>query len=412
MKIQTILAAIIVVASLPAMATKARLIALGEEVTGSQYINDSRNVFLNAASVNDYKNMAVFEWGSNGAPYNPAATPATVRKQDVDNNAQAEGGIFQAWNDMVIGLYVGGETAQSHEARRYLNLQNNIVHQDNQIDLFIGGQAAVKWGANVTYSKVKDDSIDAKGQSASVRLGAMASNWEGFANVSVANKFEGDLNSSGTDEEFDGKLGYEIGGTYHTGKGKVFAFWRHSGWDQKSDNAISAAAGAANGGVYLGEAEVSTDRYILGYGNEDKVTSKATIFYKVSYVKNDHMFDTKTEGKAELNDYMVPVTVGLEHDSTEWLRLRGSITQNLVGQADNDYDATLTGKVSALVTTPNAQGKRTIPNSTNVNAGATLKFGDFNIDGVVGVDGGTTGTETGIFSTDNLMSRVAMTYKW
>lgn len=412
MKIQTILAVTIVISSLPAMATKARLIALGEEVTGSQYISDSRNVFLNAASVNDYKNMAVLEWGANGAPYNPAGTPATVRKQDVDNNAQAEGGIFQSWNDMVVGVYFGSESAQSHEARRFLNLQNNIVHQDNQIDLFIGGQAAVKWGANVTYSKVKDDSIDADGQSASVRLGAMGNNWEGFANISVANKFEGDLNSSGTDEEFDGKLGYEIGGTYNTGKGKVFAFWRHSGWDQKSDNAISAAAGAANGGVYLGEAEVSTDRYILGYGHEVKPTAKATIFYKASYVKNDREFDTKTEGKAELNDYFVPVTVGLEHESNEWLTLRGSITQNLMGQADNDYDATLTGKVSALVTTPNAQGKRTIANSTNVNAGATIHFGEFAIDGVIGTGSATTTNEAGLFTTDNLLSRVAMTYKW
>lgn len=129
-------------------------------------------------------------------------------------------------------------------------------------------------------------------------------------------------------------------------------------------------------------------------------------------MKNNRMFDTKTEGKAELNDYMIPVTVGLEHDSTEWLTLRGSITQNLLGQADNDYDASLTGKVSTLVTTPNPQGKRTIANSTNVNAGATLKFGDFNIDGLIGVAGGTSTNETGIFTTDNLMSRVSMTYKW
>ena len=52
-----------------AFATKARLIALGMDELdneGSYYIEDSRNIFLNAANVNDYADTVIFEWGEDG----------------------------------------------------------------------------------------------------------------------------------------------------------------------------------------------------------------------------------------------------------------------------------------------------------------------------------------------------------
>ncbi len=405
-----LLTAILTLTSATALASKARLIALGEEITGSQYISDSRNVFLNAATVNDQKNTVVLEWGKRGADYAPGGTPATVVKQDADNAAQAEGGVFFGWNNLVVGAYLGGESFQVHDARRYLNFQNQVVHQDNQLDVFVAGNAGIKWGTGLTYSKAKDDATSSKSQSLSWRLGAMRDAWEGFLNLSLANKYEGDINSSGTDEEFDGKLGYEVGGTFNTGRGKVFAFWRHAGWEQNNDVAITLGAGA--GAAYVGEAEVETNRYIVGYGLEEKVTDKATIFWKASYVANRRTLDTQSEGKATLNDSAIPLTVGIEHDSASWLTLRGSITQNLIGEQDNDYDSTLTGKVSTLITGSYPDGKSTISNSTNVNAGATLKFGELSVDGLVGTGAGTSTLESGILTTDNLMARVSMIYKF
>ena len=61
-----------------------------------------------------------------------------------------------------------------------------------------------------------------------------------------------------------------------------------------------------------------------------------------------------------------------------------------------------------------------------VNAGATLKFGELSVDGVIGnnagtsvTDSGTTtqtgsanGTDSGVLRTDTLMSRVSMTYRF
>lgn len=61
-----VLGTVLAVISVPAFATKARMIALGENVQdniGSLYFSDSRNIFQNAAYANDYKDMFIAEWG-------------------------------------------------------------------------------------------------------------------------------------------------------------------------------------------------------------------------------------------------------------------------------------------------------------------------------------------------------------
>ncbi len=410
MKKQLVLGVTLAVIATPAFATKARLVALGEEITGSQYISDNRNIFLNAASLNDYKDMAILELGGDGA----AGT-----KSDATASAQAEGGVLYGWNNMVVGAWFGGESSQTREARQYLALNNRVVHQDNQLDLFVGGDAGVKWGANLSYSKNKADAKsttfeDIDSQTLTFRGGVMMGAIEGFANVALLNKFEGDL-GAGEDEEFEGKLGFELGGTYNMGTGKVFAFWRHAKWEQESDEAINGGAGTASP-AYTGEADGATDRYIVGYGREEKVSDKATIFYKASYVMNNRKIETEDDGDATLKDSAIPLTIGLEYDAESWLTLRGSISQNIWGKADNDYDSSLSGLLHNGVTTQFPDGKATPANTTNVNTGATVKFGDFSIDGLIGTSGnnGTNSNtgKNGVLALDRLMSRVAMTYKF
>jgi hypothetical protein len=90
----------------------------------------------------------------------------------------------------------------------------------------------------------------------------------------------------------------------------------------------------------------------------------------------------------------------MEADATSWLTLRGSVSQDVV-----------------LNTTKNTAGRKsTDTNSTNVNAGATLNFGNLKVDGVVGTTGSsraaTTASEQGVLATDNLMTRVGVTYKF
>ena len=63
MKKHITLALGLVVLSGSAFASKARLEALGQNADGSQFLSDSRNVFLNAAHLNYHKDFVTFEWG-------------------------------------------------------------------------------------------------------------------------------------------------------------------------------------------------------------------------------------------------------------------------------------------------------------------------------------------------------------
>jgi hypothetical protein len=410
------LSTLAILASANVHASKARLIALGEnlETAGALYFSDNRNIFLNAAYVNEYKDGIYLEWGSEGN---------IATKLDEDASPQAEGGFLKSYNNFVYGLHIGGESYITHEARQYLRLTYAATpgakaHQDNQIDGFFGGESGnVKWGANVTYSNTEDDTNNMKQKSASVRLGAITGKFEGFANIALMN--EAELNNltapatNGTEkDEFEGKLGFELGGSYDLDVVKVFGYWRHAGWDQETNTGI------ALGSVYNGKAEFKTNRVRVGAGRVAALNEKAHLFTKLEYVMTKRGVETD-DGDADIDDYSVPLTVGLEYDALSWLTLRGSVTQRLISQADNDYDDSLLapGVISPGVTGAFRPGKRSLANTTDVNAGLTLKFGELSIDGLIGTTAGNgdvvdSENESGVLSLSNLSSRVAMSYRF
>ena len=434
MKKQLIAIAGLAILSTPAMATKARILALGENINdniGSLYFSDSRNIFQNAAYANEYKDMVIFEWGSTGSSAGPAGT--TV-KGDNDISAQAEGGFLKSHGNYVYGLYLGAESPYTNEIRSYTRaLNNDGFQQDNQIDAFFAGESSTlgKWGVNATYSDSKDDAQDAKQSSASIRFGMIKNKTEAFINVALKNEAEiGALSGAPTPtaapgkDEFKGKLGFELGATQDLDVVKVFAYVRHAKWEHDGNSTATGVTLPYT--AYQGKFDGTYWLYQVGAGREYKVNDKATLFFKGEYLNFMRKVET-TSAPADgeeinLDDYRVPVTVGLEYDAASWLVLRGSVVQNLISETDNDYDGN-TANVSAGVLAKRPSGKRTAANSTNVNAGLTLKFGELAIDGVVGTTNaangitGTTpttgvGNKAGILSLDNLATRVAMTYKF
>ncbi|MFA5583042.1 MAG: hypothetical protein WDA09_02415 [Bacteriovoracaceae bacterium] len=436
------LAGLAVLATNTAEASKARLLALGEnlETAGSLYFSDNRNIFQNAAYIHEYKDGIYMEWGSQGTEFNsnytvPGSNGNLANKYDSDTNPQAEGGFLKSHGKYVYGLYLGAESYITHEARNYLRLTNSAnIHQDNQIDLFFGAAESedFKWGVNVTYSNTKEDSNDSKQKSASIRLGVMGKKWEGYANVAVMNEAEtADITGFGATgfttgtgkDKFEGKRGWELGGSYDLGFAKAFGYWRHGVWEQDVDSASFVIVGTdpvPTGALYQGKSEFDTNRIRVGLGREAQLTDRTTLFTKLEYVMTKREVEGKgaVKGTANIDDYYVPLTIGLEHDATSWLTLRGSVTQYLVSEQDNDYGKLndTPGTISGLVTAKYQPGKRSFQNSTNVNAGLTLKFGDLAIDGVIGTSSAgnivDTKSENGVFSLDNLASRVAMTYRF
>lgn len=407
MKKQIAMAIGLAVISAPAFATKARLEALGEDAYGSQFISDNRNIFLNAATVNYHKDMVTFEWGStegsgttsyNGTDFSQADTtglpaPAaaqitgTTTDQDTAANAKAEGGFLKASGNMVYGIHFGSESDTAN-ALRSLAMGDDAVHEENNIDLFVGGDAGVQWGANLTYTSTENEQggADISQQSLRTRLGAISGNIAGFANINLENKAEnGDL-------EFDGKSGYDLGVTYSMNDMYYMARYRHfSGEDAESEEFAASQ-------TWVGAAKA--------YRLNDRSNVWVSAWYKMNNSENDFTFGTNIDAVAtgERKDNFIPVTIASEVEVKDWLVLRGSVGQTIWGTSEDD------------------DGDEVTINDTFVNAGASLIFGDFQVDGLIGTsnDAGTAGTElgnstaggNGTLRSDALLSRVSMLYKF
>ncbi len=372
MKKQLTVALGLAVLATPAFASKARLQALGEDTYGSFYINDNRNIFLNAAHVNNHKGLVTFETGSTTAD----------SADDSSNAPRPEGGVFFGQGNMVYGVQLGSESNTSNSLRAVAQADT----EQNNIDVFVGGDAGMKWGANLTYGHVTETDTVNNSDILRTRLGVISGDWEGFANISLKNEVD---NHAGG--EFEGKMGYQVGGTYAMNAYKLFAEYRNiAGEDASSD-------------------EASIKLLRVGAGRSDKLNDKATLYTKLEVsqttlnVENTYgvanAVGLATDGEDEVTTNL-PLTVGLEYDATSWLTLRGSVSQSIMSDV-------------SLKDTAN----KNLEDTTVVNAGASLKFGELSVDGVIGNDAAGAGAPTaagtsGVVRTDSLMSRVSMTYKF
>lgn len=396
MKKQIALAGCLVFMSGTAFASKARLQALGEDINGSQFISDNRNVFLNSATLNYQKDLVTMEWG------NTAAADGT-------DAPRAEGGFFKSSGNMAYGVYLGSESTTANGLRAGAGISNdgaafagtNALGEQNNVDLFFAGDAGVQWGANITYHSYADETNaggDITSDSLRTRFGVISGDTSGFANISVVGNAEDKVNNN----ELEGGGAYQVGVSHNMGDVTYMA----------QVQSITADDGDGD--------EFSSQKTWLGAAKSYKVNDMANVWVS-GWIKQDSYtcdFDvlgatTCTTAVFGLNnagdstETYVPVTIAAEVSVKEWLTLRGSVSQNIYGQVENDGGDT-----------------KTMANSTVVNAGASLTFGDFVIDGVVGNSTNTTATDgdevvgddtssgAGTLRTDTLMSRVSMTYRF
>lgn len=388
MKKQLTVALGLAVLATPAFATKARLQALGEDNYGSQYINDNRNIWLNAAQINNHKDLVTFELGD---------------EQTVDNasTSRGEGGVYKTMGNMVYGVHFGGASTTANGMRAASGLAG--ADEQNNIDVFVGGDAGLKWGANLGYAKTADESSDLSAESMRTRLGIIAGDFQAYANINLINNAKDAASAPLTGAaKFEGDLGYQVGVIQAWQGHTVFADWRSF---------------EAEGTTSAGKNDISVKRLEVGIGHVERLNDKSNLYLKASYLMWDAENELLTAGSnfggatgcgtgtagvlcEEYKSSQVPVVVGLETEATSWLTLRGSVGAVVWG-SEEDKD-----------------NERSIQNATIVNAGATLKFGELSVDGVIG--NGTqdaTNTQnangtTGTLRTDTLMSRVAMTYRF
>jgi len=377
----------------PAFATKARLQALGEDVNGSFYVNDNRNIWLNPAQVNNHKDLVTFEWGDTNSGTAHLDTAAAPR---------AEGGVYRNAGNLVYGLHLGGGSNTSNDFRTAAGLGATGM-EDNNIDAFVGGDSGIKWGANLGYAYTHKDETPAGGEDAHqeslrARGGIVAGDLQAFGVLSLINTA---TDTAGA--EFAGDIGYSLGATYALQGNTLFANWGQN-----------KAEGESVGGT---RSDIELRQVELGAGRITRLNDRANFFSRISYT------DTKAEneggatafgsgscatafalGCSKYKSITVPVVLGLEIEATSWLTFRGSVAQSVWSkEQDRDND-------------------RPIRNTAVVNAGATLKFGELSVDGMIGNTNttstgsnetvGATTANKGTLRTDVLMTRVGVTYRY
>lgn len=433
-----------------AYATQARLIALGMDELddeGSYYIKDSRNIFLNAAYVNDFADRVILELGDDGRePIGIGSAGTTVEQ---DDNPKAQGGFLKKSGDFVYGLYYGNESNTSS----FLRIAGSGIAStslaaavaggggtptsgmlgtsDNQIDLFFGWEAAsLQWGANLVYTDSEDEAERREDTGSAVRLGVKDGDaWDFHVNVSTSNKSERTSNvqnnlavfgwtaQGDVRDEFKGKFGIHVGGSFNMNQwGRVFGYVKTFSWEQTDGydytgvNTLNPGNDTLDG-QEAGKEGTSDGKFTtieLGWGKAEEITSTSTLFYSVRAKKVDVNLELGQE--VEVNNLTIPVVLGYEAQANSWLTLRGSITHNLYGTKDNknfNYANPIARNLVGAVY--GSEGKGSIENSTTVNAGATLGFGNLSIDGMIGTSDAASKTD-GELNLDELMSTVAMTY--
>ncbi len=436
----------------PANATIARLQALGMDETdmeGSYYIEDNRNIFLNAGNIHKYADSLILEWGDAGRNFGSASLAT-----DNDFQPKAKGGFLKSHGDWTYGLYLGNESNTSNllrgvatgayaAAASAAGGDHMLDGADNQIDVFFGKKGgAFDWGINLVYTSDENKASNAEDEAHAVRFGAVAKKWNAFLNLSTGSEAKKTSDLSGTTvgaltgvtsetHEFDGKLGVHIGGAYEVSEGmKVYAFAKKFDWDQK-DSAATRTTTTNNTTIdalilnrgQQGTVEGGFLTYAVGFGRvHDFGDSK--FFVNAEY--RHKSIELKFASKEEAQNVILPLTIGYEVKATEWLTFRGSVRQNLYGYSKNTNYTSLSivGRNAAIAEFGSATGNKkvTFDNSTDVNAGMSLTFGRLVIDGLIGFNStngnlgnGTTATtddERGVFDTDRLMSRVAATYSF
>lgn len=381
MKKQVAIAMGVAVLSTSAFASKARLEALGQDANGSFYVDDVRSVFLNPAQLNYHKDFVTIEFGEAQVSQDSASTP------------RAEGGVFKADGNMVYGLYFNSASNTANSQRNAAMNDgdtDDVVPEQNNTDFFIAGDAGVQWGVRLTYGSYENEQngADQKSDVARGTVGVITGDLEAYLNFSLGNTAE-----SG-DQEFEGKTSFDIGASYNMG-----------------DYDLIAQVATTNAEDEDGE-EFTGETLKLGAARTYKLNDRANAWVSAFYVNSKVNNEFTTTGDGENSSSYVPLVVAIEVMAKEWLTLRGSVYHEVFGNNENDDGETVS---------------RT--NTTSIQAGAGLTWGDLTLDGMIGnattCDGDadptdsegancntSEGMNSGILSTDNLLSRVSLTYKF
>lgn len=287
-----LLVAALTVAAAPAMASKARVNALGN----SRQVVDVQTSFDRPYLFNSVGELATIEWGGADTHNGTARTDAT---------RHAEGGFLKKHDDMVYGIYFGRQSDAFNTAISKSNavLSGVLLREQNPLNLIFATKSGdLSWGATFKYSNGKLG--DLKSSSMGVAAGITNGTWEVEATLGLLGKSE--VNA---DNKVESKTNYALGFGYNLSDAmQVFAKTSATKADQTLATVSSTIYDAT-----------STE---VGFINTVVKNDDANFFYGIKY----QMGEVKDDYKAS----RLPIWMGVEANATSWMVIRGSLTQNVL----------------------------------------------------------------------------------
>ena len=233
----------------------------------------------------------------------------------------------------------------------------------------MAGDAGVQWGLDFHYqnydnSDSNTNNTAGKSSVLGARIGIITGDLSAYVDFGLGNTAE---NAAGT-TKLESKGSHDVGITYASEDVNYMAVSNSTSYE-------------------IGAAKYETSLLKVGAAKTYRLNDKANM-----WISGFYSIATSDQNGTEEDRTTVPVAVALEVSAKDWLIVRGSVGQNVFIN-DND-DGTNTGS--------NAD-------TTMVNAGVSLVYGDLSIDGSIGNDPAVSGT--GVSGQDSL-GRFSMTYKF
>ncbi len=318
-------------------------------VNGSLWYDDSYNIFYNPALVNDYKNKIMIE--------------STV-----------EGGFFYNLSDyFTIGMYFNrggfkphaaesayapGIIAPGQNSREFLLSPgwNKLRDVDTffPIDVFITGDYGIKWGVRFT-SAHNWSGANFENHYYHVDTGMYLLGLETFLGATFLSKYEAqNLNlqpNSGVQELEELNAGVKI---------------RYEAWSPYFAYHKYRESGTPMSSKIMGQ--VLMDNFAVGTGFEIALREDIKLLNHIGFVwgfTDDDLANSEYE--KNFSTLILPLTISIEAKATEWLTLRGGVTQEALN------------RVAFYI--PNTGDKEEYrPGPPSVRVGATARYSDLSLD--------------------------------
>jgi len=374
-----------------AFASIARLAVLGTEptftaanqgatttnvVNGSLWYDDDYNMFYNPSAIMDNKNFVSFDKGLEG------------------------GWVSSVGDSFAYGLYFnrGGSAAATYGATAnlvapgintatntsYAGAGNNNINTQRSIDLLFGGDAGIKWGADLTWAYNRNqliatstqNDLEATNRYWHLSLGAEIMGFEPFLGTTIASQFQRN-NSIASQQAADVLDDMNVGVRYKYEAWTPYVTYRKF---RRSGNGPGVSDNTVTGAV---STQVQTDFSIMGIGvgHDSKIADGVHVMKNVGLYYNS-VGDTAGTvfNLRDYKEYLLPVNLALEAEATSWLTLRAGLEYYFWAERKLANLGTSTTTASTAAT-----DKRTsLTNATTVRIGSTFKFGKLHIDSAFG----------------------------